>query len=43
MFLIINGTHTDFDRRATEVHELGHTIGLAHSSVGFPLVKDGAL
>jgi hypothetical protein len=43
MFLIISGTHADFDRRATEVHELGHTLGLAHSSVGFSLFKDGAL
>ncbi len=43
MFLIISGTHSDFDRPATEVHELGHTIGLAHSSVGFSLFKDGAL
>ena len=42
MFLIINGSHTDFDRRATEIHELGHTIGLAHSTVGFSLFKDGA-
>ncbi len=43
MFLILSGTHSDFDRPATEVHELGHTIGLAHSSVGFALFKDGAL
>jgi len=43
MFLIISGTHSDFDRRATEIHELGHTLGLAHSSVGFSLFKDGAL
>ena len=35
MYLIINGTRTNFDRQATEVHELGHTLGLAHSSVGF--------
>ncbi len=43
MFLVISGTHTDFDRRATEIHELGHTIGLAHSTVGWELFKDGAL
>jgi hypothetical protein len=43
MFLIISGTHADFDRRATEIHELGHTIGLAHSTVGWSLFKDGAL
>jgi hypothetical protein len=43
MFLIISGTHTDFDRPATMVHELGHTIGLAHSTVGWGLFKDGAL
>ena len=42
MFLIISGTHANFDRPATEVHELGHTIGLAHSTVGFSLFKDGA-
>jgi hypothetical protein len=42
-FLIISGTHSDFDRRATEIHELGHTIGLAHSTVGWGLFKDGAL
>ena len=33
-YLIINGSRADFDRRSTEVHELGHTLGLAHSSVG---------
>src|SRR4051794_22842859 len=43
MFLIINGARTDFDRQATEVHELGHTLGIAHSSVGFTQGKDGAL
>ena len=43
MFLILNGQRHDFDRLATEVHELGHTIGLAHSTVGFSLFKDGAL
>ena len=31
MFLIINGRATNFDRQSTEVHELGHTLGLAHS------------
>jgi hypothetical protein len=43
MYLLINGSRTNFDRRATEVHELGHTLGLAHSSVGWPIGKDGAL
>lgn len=43
MYLIINGTRNDFVRAATEVHELGHTIGLAHSSVGFYLGKPEAL
>ncbi len=43
MFLIINGQRHDFDRPSTEVHELGHTIGIAHSSVGFPVGMDGAL
>jgi hypothetical protein len=44
MFLLINGTgNPPFDRRSTEVHELGHTLGLAHSTVGWPLGKDGAL
>jgi hypothetical protein len=33
-FLLLNGTRTDFDRRSTEVHEIGHIQGLAHSSVG---------
>ena len=33
-FLILNGTKSDFDRRSTEVHELGHLQGLSHSSVG---------
>ena len=27
MFLIINGSRTNFDRQSTEVHELGHTLG----------------
>jgi Quinohemoprotein amine dehydrogenase, alpha subunit domain III len=43
MYLIVNGTRTDFDRRSTETHELGHTLGLAHSSVGFSIDKNGAL
>ena len=43
MYLIINGSRAGFDRRSTEVHELGHTLGLAHSTVGFPVDKDGAL
>src|SRR3954452_6113246 len=43
MFLIINGSKHDFDRPATEVHELGHTIGIAHSAAGFAAEKDGAL
>src|SRR6185437_3387601 len=43
MFLLINGSRTNFDRQATEVHELGHTLGLAHSTVGFAIGKDGAL
>jgi hypothetical protein len=43
MYLIINGARAGFDRRSTEVHELGHTLGLAHSTVGFSVGKDGAL
>jgi carboxypeptidase family protein len=43
MYLLLNGSRSNFDRQATEVHELGHTLGLAHSSVGFPIGKDGAL
>ena len=43
MYLMINGSRAGFDRRSTEVHELGHTLGLAHSTVGFPVDKDGAL
>jgi hypothetical protein len=43
MYLLINGSRTDFDRAATEVHELGHTLGLAHSTVGFTVGQDGAL
>jgi matrixin len=43
MYLLINGSRTTFDRRSTEVHELGHTLGLAHSSVGFSIGQDGAL
>jgi hypothetical protein len=43
MYLLINGSRTNFDRRSTEVHELGHTLGLAHSSVGFSVGKNGAL
>jgi hypothetical protein len=43
MYLLINGSRTNFDRQATEVHELGHTLGLAHSSVGFAVGKNGAL
>ncbi len=43
MYLLINGSRTNFDRRSTEVHELGHTLGLAHSSVGFSIGKNGAL
>ena len=43
MYLLINGSRTNFDRQATEIHELGHTLGLAHSSVGFSTGTDGAL
>jgi hypothetical protein len=43
MYLILNGSRSDYDRRSTEVHELGHTLGLAHSTVGFMQGKDGAL
>jgi hypothetical protein len=43
MFLIINGNKHDFDRPSTELHELGHTIGLAHTTAGFAAEKDGAL
>jgi hypothetical protein len=43
MFLVIEGSHADFDRPSTELHELGHTIGLAHSSTGWAEGKDGAL
>jgi hypothetical protein len=43
MFLVIVGSHADFDRPSTELHELGHTIGLAHSSTGWAEGKDGAL
>ena len=43
MYLLINGSRTNFDRRSTELHELGHTLGLAHSSAGWPIGKDGAL
>jgi hypothetical protein len=43
MYLLINGQRTNFDRQATEIHELGHTLGLAHSTVGFAVGKDGAL
>jgi hypothetical protein len=43
MFLIIDGSRTSFDRRSTEVHELGHTLGVAHSSVGWAVGQDGSL
>jgi hypothetical protein len=43
MFLILNASRSDYDRPATSVHELGHTIGIAHSTVGWPVGKDGAL
>jgi carboxypeptidase family protein len=43
MYLLINGSRTDFDRPSTEVHELGHTLGLGHASAGFAIGKDGAL
>ncbi len=43
MFLLINGSRANFDRQATEIHELGHTLGLAHSTAGFSLFKDGSL
>jgi hypothetical protein len=43
MYLVVNGMRTDFDRRSTEIHELGHTLGLAHSTVGFAIDKNGAL
>ncbi len=43
MYLVLNGTRANFDRPSTAIHELGHTLGLAHSSVGFAVGKDGAL
>jgi Carboxypeptidase regulatory-like domain/Quinohemoprotein amine dehydrogenase, alpha subunit domain III len=43
MYLVVNGTRSNFDRQATEIHELGHTLGLAHSSVGWSAGTDGAL
>jgi hypothetical protein len=43
MYLVVNGMRTNFDRQATEIHELGHTLGIAHSSVGWSTGKDGAL
>ena len=43
MYLLINASRTNFDRQATEVHELGHTLGIGHSSVGFATGQDGAL
>ena len=43
MYLVVNGTRTNFDRQATEIHELGHTLGLAHSTVGWSTGNDGAL
>jgi hypothetical protein len=43
MYLLINGSRNDYDRQATEIHELGHTLGLGHSSVGWPIGKDGSL
>ena len=33
-FLLLNGTRNNYHRPSTAVHELGHTIGFAHSSVG---------
>jgi hypothetical protein len=43
MYLLINGSRNDFDRPSTEVHELGHTLGLGHASAGFAIGKDGSL
>lgn len=33
-FYVLNGTRGDFDRLSNMVHELGHILGLAHSSIG---------
>src|SRR5438876_5408613 len=33
-FFVVNGSRTNFDLLSTLVHELGHILGIAHSTVG---------
>ena len=41
-FLIVNAQRANFDKLSTVVHELGHILGLAHSTVGMNLTTSPA-
>lgn len=43
MYFVLNASRSNFDWQSTLTHELGHDLGLAHSSVGFTMNIPAAL